>query len=117
MDEWQVIFYPDKNNQEPVKEFILQLDYNTRHEIIHVIDLLYQNNVLLSRPYVEKIANHLRVLRVKHGSDIYRIFFFAFKGKQFILLHIFQKKTDKLPENEIALAVKRMLDYRERFEY
>ncbi|GAI10313.1 unnamed protein product, partial [marine sediment metagenome] len=92
------------------------LDYGTRHEIIHVIDLLYKNNVKLGMPYVEKINKPgLRALRIKHGSNIYRILFFAFTGQKFILLHIIKKKSDKLPKPVIQLAIKRMEDYKSRF--
>ena len=116
MGDWQVLFYPTRENYEPVKEFILHLDYGTRHEIIHVIDLLYKNNVKLGWPYVEKInKSGLRELRIKHGSDIYRILFFAFTGQKFILLHIIKKKSDKLPIVAKQLAIKRMVDYKSRF--
>ena len=116
MNDWQVLFYPTEEGYEPVKEFILQQDYGTRHEIIHVIDLLYKNNVKLGMPYVRKInRSGLRELRIKHGSDIYRIFFFAFTGRKFILLHIIKKKSDKLPLAAIQLAIKCMVDYKSRF--
>lgn len=116
MNDWQVLFYPTRNNNEPVKEYILQQDYGTRHEIIHVIDLLYKYNVELKMPDVRKInKSGLRELRIKHGSDIYRILFFAFTGKKFILLHIIRKKSDKLPKPVIQLAIKRMNDYISRF--
>jgi len=116
MNNWQVIFYPNEEGYEPVKEFILQQDYGTRHEIIHAIDLLYKNNVRLRWPYVVKInRSGLRELRVKHGSDIYRILFFAFTGQRFILLHIIKKKSDKLPITVKKLAIKRMIDYKSRF--
>jgi phage-related protein len=81
-----------------------------------VIDLLYKNNVKLGWPYVEKInKSGLRELRIKHGSDIYRILFFAFTGRKFILLHIIKKKRDRLPIATIQLAIKRMVDYKSRF--
>jgi len=116
MNNWQVIFYPTEEGYEPVKEFILQQDYGTRHEIIHVIDLLYKNNVKLGMPYAVKInRSGLRELRIKHGSDIYRILFFAFTGQKFILLHIIKKKSDKLPITAKKLAIKRMVDYKSRF--
>ncbi len=116
MNNWQVLFYPTEEDYEPVKEFILQLDYGARHEILHVLELLYKFNVKLGMPYVEKInKSGLRELRIKHGSDIYRIFFFAFTGRKFILLHIIKKKRDKVPITDKKLAIERMLDYQSRF--
>ncbi len=56
MNNWQVLFYPTEEGYEPVKEFILQQDYETRHEIIHVIGLLHKNTVKLGMPYVKKLT-------------------------------------------------------------
>ena len=116
MNEWQVLFYPTGGGYEPVKEFILQQDYKARAEILHVLELLYQSNVRLGMPYVRKInRSGLRELRVKHGSDIYRIFFFAFTGRKLVLLHAIKKKDDKTPITDKQLAIERMLDYQSRF--
>lgn len=114
--DWQVLFYPTEEGYEPVKEFILQQDYKTRIEILHILELLYKSNVRLGMPYVRKInKSGLRELRIKHGSDIYRIFFFAFTGQKFILLHAIKKKEDKTRITDKQLAIERMLDYQARF--
>jgi phage-related protein len=63
-------------------------------------------------PYVRKIARSgLRELRIRHGSDSYRIFFFACTGRMFILLHAIKKKGAKTPESDKRTAVKRMNDH------
>ena len=43
-------------------------------------------------------------IRVKVGSDTYRIFCFFDEGNLIILLNGFQKKTEKTPKNEIDRA-------------
>ena len=43
-------------------------------------------------------------IRVKVGSNIYRIFCFFDEGNLVILINGFQKKTDKTPRNEIERA-------------
>jgi phage-related protein len=43
-------------------------------------------------------------MRVKVGSDIYRIFCFFDQGQLIILLNGFQKKKDKTPRQEIIRA-------------
>lgn len=43
-------------------------------------------------------------IRVKVGSNIYRIFCFFDEGNLVILINGFQKKTDKTPKNEIERA-------------
>lgn len=50
-------------------------------------------------------------IRVKVGSNIYRVFCFFDKGQLVILVNGFQKKTQKTPKNEIALAEKLKKQY------
>lgn len=50
-------------------------------------------------------------IRVEVGSDIFRVFSFFDEGKLIILLNGFQKKTQKTPKNELALAEKLKNEY------
>jgi len=112
---WGVIFYMDTQGNEPVKDFILAQSDSAIAEIIHVLKLLREFNVQLGMPYVKKIAKSgIRELRIKHGSDIYRIFFFAQTGRKFVLLHAILKKTDKISQYDKQLAIQRMKDYKSR---
>lgn len=45
-------------------------------------------------------------IRVKSGSDIFRIFCFFDQGKLIVLANGFQKKTQKIPNCEITKALK-----------
>ena len=49
-------------------------------------------------------TNGLFEIRIKVGSDIFRIFCFFDEGKLVILLNGFQNKSDKTPKNEIEKA-------------
>jgi len=59
---WHVIFYEDKNGQEPVKDFILYQSYEGCAEILHVFDLLYKFDLSLGKPYIEKINGKIWAL-------------------------------------------------------
>ena len=37
-----------------------------------------------------------------------RLFYFTYTGKSFVVLHGYHKKTDKAPERELAIAMRRM---------
>ena len=114
--DWDVIFYRDNEGNEPVKDFILSQSHGAIAEIIHVLKLLRQFNITLAMPFVKKIdKSGIRELRIKHGSDIYRIFFFTYTERQFVLLHAIQKKKDKIPESDKNLAIQRMNDYKSRY--
>jgi phage-related protein len=84
-------------------------------KIIHVFKLLREFNVGLGLPYVKKIdKSGLRELRIKHSSNIYRIFFYAFIGQKFILLHAIMKKQDTTPQGDKLLAMERTKEYKYR---
>jgi phage-related protein len=114
--DWQVVFYMDDKGNEPVKDFILAQPDGAIAEILHVFKLLREFNIKLGLPYVKKLdKSGLRELRIKHSSDIYRVFYFAYIGQKFVLLHAILKKTDKLPVGDKELAIKRMSDYLARY--
>jgi phage-related protein len=114
--DWDVIFYRDNEGNEPVKDFVLSQSHGAIAEILHVFKLLRQFNIGLRMPHVRKVdKSGIRELRIKHGSDIYRIFFFACTGPQFVLLHAILKKEDKIPESDKKLAIQRMNDYQSRY--
>lgn len=56
-------------------------------------------------------TNGLYEIRVRLGSDIFRIFCFFDKGKLVVLANGFQKKTQKPPKSEIDKALKIMEEY------
>jgi len=47
-------------------------------------------------------------LGAKDKSGIYRVLYFAHTNKTFVMLHGFQKKTQKTPKQEIDIAIKRL---------
>lgn len=93
------IWLSEKNDHlanEPVKDFILAQPDGAIAEILHVFKLLREFNIKLGMPYVRKIGKSgLRELRIKHSSDLYRIFYFAYVGRKLVLLHAFLKKEAK----------------------
>jgi phage-related protein len=113
--DWHVVFYMDNRGNEPVKDFILRQSDGAIAEIIHVLKLLREFNIALGMPYVGKIGpSGIRELRIKHGSDIYRVYFFAHTGRNFVLLHAIKKKRSKMSQIDIRLAIGRMNDYKAR---
>jgi len=79
--EWTPVFYTTEDGNQPVKDFILAQPNGSIAEILHVFKLLREFNITLGRPYVEKVdKSGIRALRIKHGSDIYRIFSLPIQG-------------------------------------
>ncbi len=112
---WQIVYYSDIRGNEPVKNFIDMQPLDAQVEIMHVIGLLQEFALNLRYPYVVKVGKTgIRELRIHHSSDYYRIFYFAFTGRRFVLLHAFLKKTRKTPMRELEIAIKRMNDHKQR---
>ncbi len=107
---YEVIYY-EIQSDIPVLEFILDRSPKEQAKIIREIDLLEEFGLSLGFPHVRKIINsELWELRIRFGTNIFRIIFKE-EGNMFILLHGFQKKTDKTPKKEINVALKRMEEY------
>lgn len=113
--KWEVEFYQDSQGSIPVQDFICHQSAKVKAKILRYIDLLQDFNLSLGQPYVEKlVGSDVWELKIRHGSNYYRILYFASTGRRFVLLHAFIKKTDKTPKNEIEIAQNRIFDYRER---
>jgi len=74
--------------------------------IIMVVDVI-------PKKFFKHIVDGIYEIRIKSGSDIYRIFSFFDEGKLVILLHGFTKKSQKLPKKEITKAIKLRREYYE----
>ncbi len=68
------------------------------------------------KSYLKSIQNGLFEVRVKVGSNIYRVFCFFYSGKIVILMNAFQKKTQKTPRQQIERALKIKREYEDENE-
>lgn len=68
---------------------------------------------IISKKFFKHLEDGIYEIRIKNGSDIYRIFSFFDDGKLVILLHGFTKKSQKLPRKEIDKAIKLRREYYE----
>jgi len=111
---WIVEFYERENGEKPAEEFILQLDISLRANAIALINKLklFGNN--MKEPYSKYIEDGILELRVKHSSNIARVFYFFQVGKKIILTNGFVKKTQKTPARELKRAIEYKKDYLRR---
>lgn len=114
--EWQLVFYIDENGNDPVHEFIADLDEKTQTRILLALERLRVQNIQAREPLVKHIEGKLWEVRQSSANNIYRVFYFFFTGRRIILLHGFQKKTQKTPRQEIETAQRRMNDYLDQQE-
>jgi len=62
----------------------------------------------IGMPYTRPLNNGLFELRVKGKEGIARVFYCTRIGKRIIMLHVFIKKSQKIPKKELNIALKRM---------
>ena len=93
-------------------DFYHQQDEKVQEKIEYVFDVIrYEKKVPVKFLKHLEGTDKLYEVRVKVGSNIYRIFCFFDKGKLVVLLNAFQKKSQKTPKNEIKLAEKLKKEY------
>jgi phage-related protein len=83
-----------------------------KDKIIWTFDLIEELQ-RIPEIYLKHIENTdgLFEIRIKHGSDIFRIFCFFDQGQLVVLANGFQKKTQKTPKKEIEKALKIKQEY------
>ena len=62
----------------------------------------------------KKLSDKLRELREESQTNIYRIIYCFVSGRSILLLHGFQKKTQRTPRGEIEIAERRLTRFLER---
>ena len=117
---YRVRFYRNRRGEQPVLDYIRSLrgreDKDSRvklEKIDDYIEALRQYGTAAGKPYIDHIGGEIWELRPLRD----RIFFVAWNGDSFVLLHHFMKKTQKTPRNEIEQAKRELADLRERGDY
>lgn len=98
-------FYCNETGAEPARDWLKGLPTAVRKEIGSDIQLV-QWKWPVGKPLVDGFGDGLFEVRSKLQGNIYRVLF-CFDGTTMILLHGFQKKSQKTPKAELSLARKR----------
>lgn len=116
--EFKIIFYKDKLGSNLIEKFLLELEKSNKVLVAQarkgIEKLRYRT--YHKEPLSKYLESNLWELRIKSGSDILRIIFTFNKGQVVILLHIFIKKQQKTPVNELEIARKRLRELNNKGE-
>lgn len=85
-------------------EFYNKQSNSVKTKIDYVLYIII-NIEQIPKTFFKHIEDGIYEIRIKSGSNIFRIFSFFDEGKLIILLHGFAKKTQKLPRKEIDKAI------------
>lgn len=101
---WNIKMYETPNGRKPIDEFIESQERKTQSKIIHLIKLLEKYGTHIGMPYSKRLNRSLSELRIR--GDEMRILY-GFKDQTILIVHIFKKKTNKVPKKEIETALRR----------
>lgn len=114
---YRVYFYRDRAGAQPALEYIRELASNSGKDsrirlkkIQDYIGILREYGTRAGEPYMKHIEGDIWELRPTKD----RVFFTAWHNGGFVLLHAFEKKTQKTPEREKDRARRELADLKER---
>jgi len=118
MTHFQAVYYRAADGREPVRDFIRDLDAKRRAVLLNQLGRLNElsdTQPHLPFPHSSQIGGELRELRCHVGSELYRVLYRRSAGL-IMLLHVFRKKTGKVPPAEIEIAQERWDDFKARMD-
>ena len=95
--------FVDERRRSPVREYLNTLALKDRQKVAAYIEELKRQGHNLRRPVADYIGHGIYELRP--GAN--RVFYFFFMRDSAILLHAMRKKTDKIPQRDMELCIKR----------
>lgn len=99
---------------EPYKDYFWEFYNPLKQGVKDKVDYVLQIIISVERistKFFKHLEDGIYEIRIESGSNIYRIFSFFDDNKLVILLHGFQKKTQKTPGKEIETAKNLRRDY------
>lgn len=108
----EVVFYRTESGDCPVEEFLDALTAKQAQKVAWVMELIEDLEVVPVK-YFKKMTgtDDIWEIRVQSGNNIFRILGYMEVNNLVVLNHAFQKKTQKTPRREIAIAEARKKDH------
>lgn len=106
----KALFYQTARANMPAREEILKLDREDRKKVgedIKAVEIGWP----LGMPLCRKVTSEIWEVRSDISTGIFRVLF-ALDGPDMVLLHAFVKKTQKTPNADLDLAVRRWQRYK-----
>ena|SRR3989344_2458214 len=104
---YKISFYTPQGKTSPIKEFLGSCQPGLRAKILRQLKYVEEYGLNPAIPNIKKITGtslwELRIL----GSDNIRIICVSQPEREVKVLHIFRKKKQKTPTNELNVALKR----------
>ncbi|MGI9172509.1 MAG: type II toxin-antitoxin system RelE/ParE family toxin [Chthoniobacterales bacterium] len=113
----EIIFYKSDFGDKPVEQFLSDLEPSARAKMVRSLEMLRALPVVPSKFWYKMSDQKLWGVRAEYAGNIYRVLATTAKGNRVILLHGFQKKTQKTPKQDMEIAQQRQKRYFQREGY
>lgn len=105
---WNIKYF-----NENVEKQILDLPDGLLARYFRLTDMMLMHGSNLGLPHTKALSDGLFELRMKSKEGIGRVFYCTKIGKNIIMLHSFVKKSEKIPKNEMDVALQRLKEVKE----
>jgi phage-related protein len=113
----EIIFFERDSGDKPVEEFLADLDAVVRAKVVRTLELLRTQQIVPAKFWKKLKRSDLWEVRVEYAGNIYRVLAAFAKGNRVILLHAFQKKSQRTPHQDMEIALQRLKRYFQRHGY
>lgn len=101
--KWTVTFL-----DEEVRAALDGLPADIRARFVRIVHLIEGHGLeLIREPYVKHLEGPVWEMRMKGKDGIARAAYVTATGRRVVVVHVFQKKTQKTPRREIETALRR----------
>ena len=100
---WRIIYFSER-----VRSDVLALPPGIRADYLRLTELMVEHGANLRMPHSKAMGSGLFELRPKSPEGIARVFYCTQVGQTIVVLHSFVKKTQKTPNCELEIAIRRL---------
>lgn len=113
----EIVLFQTDFGDKPVEEFLAGLDAAVRAKIVRTLELLRTQQIMPAKFWKKLRGSDLWEVRVEYAGNIYRVLATFAKNNRVVLLHAFQKKSQKTPRQDMEIALRRQKRYFQRRGY
>src|SRR5687767_5911544 len=106
---YRVDFYVDGRGHQPIENYLMTLTEKEIDAVLRTVALLAAAGPHLNHPYSKKLkgTEDLWELRVRQGRRHFRVVYTQLADRHYLLLHIFQKRSEIIRPEDILIAHRR----------
>jgi phage-related protein len=105
---WDIVYHDEKLQDE-----VLAMPAGLLGRYLQLTDRMLVFGPDLGMPHTRAMGAGLFELRLKSHEGIGRVFYCTLVKRRIVMLHQFVKKTEKTPPKELAVARRRMKEWKD----